>query len=107
MLAAEFEPAEPGRRRFPRAPVSLHVGMDNSGLDRALCKVIDLSVHGCRIQTYSELERGSTIWLMFAGLPPCVADVRWSANFIAGCEFRKLLSQRSFDHLMKLDAMAR
>jgi hypothetical protein len=59
-FAAEFEPAEElGRRRSMRAPVSLDAKIGRGGLDRALCKVTDLSLHGARIQTYSLVKANS------------------------------------------------
>src|SRR3546814_20339855 len=64
MLAAEIEPADaPGRRRSARAAVALDARIDRGGLGRALCRVVDLSVHGARLETYSALRRGATIWL--------------------------------------------
>lgn len=64
MFAAEFEPAElANRRRAPRASVALDTDMARGGLDRALCRVTDISVQGARLQTYTELKRGLKIWL--------------------------------------------
>ena len=57
-FAAEFEPAVAlGRRRSMRAPVSLDARIGRGGLDRALCRVVDLSLHGARLQTYSALRQ--------------------------------------------------
>jgi hypothetical protein len=99
MFAAEFEPAQLDRRRAPRAPVSLDARLGKGGLDRALCRVVDLSIGGCRLQTYSELRQGTTIWLTLPGLPPVVADVMWTGDFTAGCRFREPLDQDEFDRL--------
>lgn len=74
MFAAEFEPAEPnGRRRSPRAPVSLDAHIGKAA--RTLCKVVDLSIHGVRLQTYSALAKGSTIWLTLPEAGTIAADV--------------------------------
>lgn len=103
MFVAEFEPLEEnGRRRSPRAPVSFDAAVGPDGLSRTLCKVVDLSLHGARLQTYSALKRGSTIWLTLPGLGPVAADVKWAGDFVAGCEFRKPLDQAAFDALAKL-----
>ena len=60
MFAAEFEPAETeGRRRSPRAPVSFDAALGQGGLGRTLCTVLDISLHGVRIQTYSALRKGA------------------------------------------------
>src|SRR4051812_1900687 len=87
-FAAEFEPAESlGRRRSPRAPMSLDARIGRGGLDRALCKVTDLSVHGARIQTYSPLRQGTSIWLTLPRVGPQAARVVWASDFEAGLEF--------------------
>jgi hypothetical protein len=102
MFAAEYESAELGRRRSVRAPVSLDAAIGRGGLGRALCKVVDLSMHGARLQTYSGMKRGSTIWLTLPGLGPRAADVMWADDFAAGCQFRETLTEPEFDGLVAL-----
>lgn len=76
MFAAEFEPADSdGRRRSARAAVSLDAGLGGHGQRRTLCKVIDVSIHGARLQTYSALRKGSTIWLTLPQIGQVAADV--------------------------------
>lgn len=104
MFAAEFEPAETnGRRRSPRAPVSFDAHLGQGGLGRTLCKVVDLSVHGARLQTYSGLKRGITIWLTLPEIGPVAADVMWADDFIAGCQFRTPLNPDAFEKLAALN----
>ncbi|HVI98607.1 MAG TPA: PilZ domain-containing protein [Sphingomonas sp.] len=104
MLAAEFEPADaPGRRRAARAAVSIDARVHHDGLTRALCRVVDLSVHGVRLETYSALRRGAMIWLTLPHVGQVIADVAWATDFAAGCEFRTALTQESFDALIELD----
>jgi hypothetical protein len=99
-FAAEFEPAESlGRRRTPRAPVSLDARVGRGGLDRALCRVIDLSINGARLQTYSELRAGAIIWLTLPSIGPCSARVVWAHDFEAGLEFQTPLTPQEFDVL--------
>jgi hypothetical protein len=105
MIAAEYELAEVnGRRRSPRAPVSLDVRVGRGGLDRALCKITDLSLHGVRVQTYSGLRMGTMIWLTLPTLGPRVVRVMRADDFEAGCEFLKPLSQGEFDMLLTIDS---
>lgn len=97
LFNAEYEPAESlGRRRAPRAPVSLDAKIGRGGLDRALCKVTDLSLHGARLQTYSALKRGSVIWLTLPRVGHVAATVRWADDFEAGCEFQAPLDAQTF-----------
>ena len=104
MLAAEFEPARPfDHRRSPRAPVSIDAHLERGGLMRALCRVVDLSAHGARLETYSGLKRGATIWLTLPFIGQVMADVAWATDFSAGCEFHEPLAQESLDALIELD----
>ena len=104
MIAAEIEPAAPdGRRRSPRAPVSLDAGLGRGGLDRALCKVVDVSMHGVRLQTYSALKTGSMVWLTLPQLGPRAVKVMRADDFTAGCEFLDPLHKREFEALIAID----
>lgn len=98
-FAAEFEPAVLGRRRSPRAPVSLDAKVGRGGLDRALCKVVDLSMHGAKIETYSALRRDSVIWLTLPVIGHWAARVAWASDFEAGLEFQIPLSEDEFERL--------
>ncbi|WP_375270660.1 PilZ domain-containing protein [Sphingomonas sp.] len=97
MFAAEFEPAQmDGRRRSPRAPVSFDARLDGQGgMGRTLCKVVDISLHGCRLQTYSAMTRGQTIWLNLPMIGPVAANVMWADDYVAGCQFRTPLSEEA------------
>ncbi|HWK34640.1 PilZ domain-containing protein [Sphingomonas sp.] len=99
-FAAEYEPARLNPRRSPRAPVSLDAKVGRGGLDRALCKVINLSLHGARLQTFSALKTDSHIWLTLRGVGQVAARVAWANDFEAGCEFRTPLSLDSFEALV-------
>ena len=97
MFAAEFEPAQmDGRRRSPRAPVSLDAKVGRGGLDRALCKVVDLSLHGARLQTYNPMRKGQVIWLTLPRLGQVAAKVMWADDFLAGCQFEHPLCDADF-----------
>ena len=98
-FAAEFEPAVLGRRRAPRAPVSLDAKVGRGGLDRALCKVVDLSLHGARIETFSALRRDSMIWLTLPHVGHWAARVAWATDFEAGLEFQIALTEDEFEKL--------
>ncbi|QNA83904.1 PilZ domain-containing protein [Sphingomonas sp. So64.6b] len=106
MFAAEYEPAvtSNGRRRAPRAPVSLDARIGRGGLDRTLCKVADLSIHGARIHSYSGLRRGAVIWLTLPLLGQVAATVMWADDFEAGCQFHHALDDAAFETLTALSA---
>jgi hypothetical protein len=105
MFAAEFELADrTDRRRSVRAPVSFDSKVGRGGLGRALCKVIHLTAHGARLQTYTGLQRGSSIWLTLPAIGYVVADVIWSDDFIAGCEFHTPLTMGQYETVLAFDA---
>ena len=105
MFAAEFESAKAdGRRRSVRAPVSLDAQIGKAG--RTLCKVVDISIHGARLQTYSALKRGETIWLTLPEIGSIAADVMWADDFIGGCQFRRPLDPDAFARLVDAQGSA-
>ncbi|WP_298670118.1 PilZ domain-containing protein [uncultured Sphingomonas sp.] len=104
MFAAEFEPAPNDiRRRGPRAPVSFDSAVEPGGIARALCKVIDLSIHGARLSTYSALRKGMAIWLTLPEIGRVGADVMWADDFAAGCRFHAPLDPDTFEQLLHRD----
>jgi hypothetical protein len=107
MFAAEFEPAtletRPERRGgAKRTPVSLDARMGRGGLARALCKVVDVSTHGARLQTFSALKRGMRIRLTLPKLGTVEADVTWADDFVAGCRFQAPLTVGQFEDLIAI-----
>lgn len=108
MLAAEIEPAfAAGRRRSLREPVALDTDIERDGLERALCRLADLSLHGVRVQTYSPLKRGATMWLTLPQLGIRAVTVVWVNDFLAGCQIFEPLAQDEFDQLLDLDGTLR
>lgn len=100
MFAAEFEPAAgKRRRREPRAPSALDAQFGIAGIGRALCRVLDFSTRGARVQTYSELQRGTMIWLALPGVGRWAARVVWTRDFEVGIEFRTPLSAKAVEAL--------
>jgi hypothetical protein len=103
LFAAEFEPAAvAGKRRAPRTAVTLNARLGQSGLDRTLCKVVDLSPEGARLQAYSELRAGSMIWLTLPLVGKVAALIQWARDFEAGCRFQAPLDTAQFDELVAL-----
>lgn len=106
MFAAEFEPASNTRRRSARQPVSLDAEVGRGGFERALCRVVDISIHGARLQTFTALRRGVVIWLTLPGIGHHAAEVRWADDFAAGCEFKEPLTPEAFAVLVARDVVA-
>ena len=79
--------------------MSFDAGIGQGGIGRTLCKVVDLSIHGARLSTYSALKRGARIWLNLPEIGPVAADVMWADDFAAGCQFRAPLELAAFERL--------
>jgi len=108
VLAAEIEPVRSiGRRRSLREPVSLDARIERDGLKRALCKIVDLSLHGARLQTYCALKRGATVWLTLPVVGTRAATIMWADDFRAGCQFETTLDDDEFETLLDLDETLR
>lgn len=104
MFAAEFEPADQSRRRSQRAAVSLDAELDRGGMGRTLCKVVDVSLHGARLSTYSALKRGQSILLRLPHVGQIVAEIMWADDYTAGCQFKKPLAQEQLDLIVSPSA---
>jgi len=105
-FSAEFQPAVFGSRDLPRAPVSLDAKLQRDGLDRALCRITDLSSEGARIHTYSALKRGMVIWLTIPGAGTVAAEIKWADDFQAGCQFFTALPDHLFEALIEVGGSA-
>ncbi|MGK6324092.1 PilZ domain-containing protein [Sphingomonas sp. DT-51] len=99
MFAAEYAPAERPVRRGRRHSVTVEAPVEQSGMARTLCKVIDLSLHGCRLLTFSAMARNESIWLNIPGLGVVAAIVVWADDLVAGCQFLSPLTDETFESL--------
>jgi hypothetical protein len=103
MFAAEFEPAQtPSRWQSRRTPVSIDGEIGRDKLARALCRVVDVSLHGARLATYTRLLPGSTILLTLPQVGAAASEVMWADDFSAGCRFLKAMTQNQLDLLLGL-----
>lgn len=93
MFAAEFETVlASGRKRSPAGGEPLGNEPIRDGLARALCRVLEITKDGVRLQTYIPLVNGSVICLHLPDTEGVIARVVWSSDFSARCRFRKALS---------------
>lgn len=105
MIAAEFEPVrKTDRRRSPRAPISLDAKLGRGGLDRALCKVTNVSLHGAKLHTYSPMTKGASIWLTLPRIGHVIATIVWADEYEAGCQFDTPLDDAAFSLLVGANA---
>jgi hypothetical protein len=107
MFAAEYETVGyDGRRRTQRTPavgVSEGTEPEPTRMTRALCKVVDVTRHNCRIQTYSGLEAGQVLQLTLPEVGAVSVVVIWADDFFARCRFRPALAMKSMKVLAALN----
>jgi len=101
-ISSEYEPAVVNRRQAPRAPVSLDAKLGRGGLDRTLCRIVDLSLQGARVRSYSALRKDQVIWLTLPGVGQVAATVKWADDFEAGCLFREPLAEHVLEMLLAI-----
>ena len=89
---------ETGRGTFIRAA---QTEVDPPYIPQRTDEVIDLSIHGARLSTYSALRKGMSIWLTLPEVGPVGAEVMWADDFAAGCRFDAPLDPAAFEQLLR------
>ncbi|HEU0285365.1 MAG TPA: PilZ domain-containing protein [Sphingomicrobium sp.] len=92
---------QPDRRRSNRAALRLSATMREAGRGRIGVRVIDMSTHGCRVETTSAISAETWIWLSIAGLETQYCRVVWRHQEFAGLEFATPLADAVFDRLLQ------
>lgn len=98
-LAATLERGSAAdRRRFMRHPVSVGAGLASAN-DRpgAPVIVVDLSTHGCGLETAGHCEVGARVWLKLPGLESWPSRIAWAEGDRAGLSFDRPLHQAVVD----------
>jgi hypothetical protein len=87
-------------RRAPRFVTSLPVFLRASGRPRAPVRIVDLSIHGCRVDEAWGLILDGTVWLTLGRLQAVEARAVWTHYSFAGLEFAVPLNQAVLDDLL-------
>ncbi len=88
--------AHRSRRQAERKPLSAIVQC-RRGITREAVEVLDISRTGARIHSLSPLRSGHVVWLRLPGLEAIQANVVWTRQFEAGCEFVRPLHPAVFE----------
>ncbi len=100
MLSAEVTVVERGRRSEDRYRADIRSRYGMSGMpERALCRIIDVSRHGARLELYSELPAQTQITLTLPGTGPVRARIVWSKDLEAGCFFQQPLDEAELERI--------
>lgn len=93
------DPAD--RRRAPRTALRLSATIREPGRSRTKVRVIDISVHGCRIEASAGPSADSWVLLSIAGLDTQYCRVVWQRHEFAGLEFPTPLANGVLDALLQ------
>src|SRR5688572_9714587 len=92
---------ETERRRANRTALRLTATMRDATRSRSQVRVIDMSTHGCRVQSPFVVANDSMVWLSIAGLETQYCRVAWHCEEFVGLEFETPLSEAVFEGLLK------
>lgn len=102
MSDSETRPdGQPERRRAARTALRLNASIREPGRSRTGARVIDISTHGCRIETTNGASADSWILLSIAGLETQYCRVVWSCHEFAGVQFATPLAEAVLDRLLQ------
>ena len=86
------------RRAEERLPADIRARYGANGLpERALCRIVDMSKRGARLEVFCDLPPSTMITLKLPNADVVRARVVWSNDFEAGCQFLEPLSDQEFD----------
>jgi hypothetical protein len=92
---------QPERRRANRAALRLNATIREPGRSRVGVRLIDISTHGCRIETNSGVALDNWLLLGIAGLETQYCRVAWCCEEFAGVEFATPLAEPVLEALLK------
>ena len=85
------------QRRYARYQVRIGAGMFEAERPTSAITVVDMSTHGCGIETRATLEVGARVWLKLPGLQSWSSRVIWAADDRAGLSFDQPLHEAVVD----------
>ena len=88
------------RRRAPRTGLRLDASVREPGRSRVAARLIDLSIHGCRIEVTPGVSADSWLLLTIDGLETQYCRVVWSCHEFAGVEFATPLAEPVLEQLL-------
>lgn len=88
MISSEVSVVERSRRSEDRLPADIRSRYGTGGMpERALCRILDLTSRGARLEVYCDLPPATVITLKLPDTGTVRAKIMWSKDFEAGCRF--------------------
>jgi hypothetical protein len=92
---------QPERRRVRRAALRLNATVREPGRSRIGVRLIDISTHGCRIESNGGMSADSSLLLSIAGLETQYCRIAWCCEQFAGLEFASPLAEPVLENLLR------
>ncbi|HEX2802519.1 MAG TPA: PilZ domain-containing protein [Sphingomicrobium sp.] len=92
---------QPERRRVHRIALRLNATIREPGRSRVGVRLIDISTHGCRIESTAGASRDSWVLLSIAGLETQYCRIAWCCEEFAGLEFATPLAEPVLQRLLE------
>ena len=104
-LSFNAAPENPEREVRPRVSERLSVNVEvvqrRPGQPKYRVRMVDISRHGCKVETVERLGVGDHLWIKFQSLEAIHAQVCWIDKFQSGLKYLHPLHPAVFELLMK------
>jgi len=102
MFSSEVSVVGRSRRAEERLPADIRARYGTHGMpERALCRIVDLTKRGAKLEVFCDLPQDSLITLKMPNDDIVRARVMWSNDFEAGCQFLEPLKDHEFDAIFR------
>ena len=88
-----------------RCNVLINVKLRRTGENWFNARISNLSPTGFRVQSFAKLEVDSALWVMLPGFDGRCAQVIWTRDHEAGCQFERPLHPAIFDHILRMNRL--
>ena len=106
MFSAELAVAKDNRRIADRAQMHLAGAFTIDQASRCLCRIVDLSATGARLELFNDIARDSVIELRLSHGIVRRARIMWVRDLTCGCAFDVALDEEEIDALSEVHDFA-
>lgn len=102
MISSEVSVVERSRRSEERLPADMRSRYGTGGMpERALCRILDITSRGARLEVYCDLPPATVITLKLPYTGTVRAKIMWSKDFEAGCRFLEPIKESDFSTIFE------
>ena len=102
MISSEVTVVGRSRRSEERLPADIRSRYGTGGMpERALCRILDMTARGARLEVYCDLPKATVITLKLPYTGTVRARVVWSKDFEAGCQFLEPIKESDLSSIFE------